>query len=362
MTSRSCDGHLVQEGAQQRRLPGARAAGHDDVPPGSDGGAQERGQLVVDHPPRGELVERRELEPVPADHDARPSRHLHRREQPAAVGQLQVQLGVGGIEPALAASHARRHQADELDQLVVAVGDRLAGHPRAVVELEPHRVAATDVDVGDVGRVEVGLDPPEAHAPRPSRRRTGPARRRRAGGPRRAPGGPTARRSSSPAARDAASWRASSGDSRDRPDASRSISSAASGLTDVACELHRPGARSGPTIAAGSSRDASFIPPPRSGPAPSSAASSVGAWSASSRAASAAATTRALRTSALVRKRLDRPCRRSRRRPSGRRPGHRAPRRRGWPPPRSVRRAACPRAPRRRRPAPAAQGDAGRAR
>ena len=163
MTSRSCGGHLVQEGAQQRRLPGARAAGHDDVPPGSDGGAQERSQLVVDHPPRGELVERRELEPVPADHDARPSRHLHRREQPAAVGQLQVQLGVGGIEPALAASHARRHEADELDQLVVAVGDRLAGHPRAVVELEPHRVAAADVDVGHVGRVEVGLDPTEAH-------------------------------------------------------------------------------------------------------------------------------------------------------------------------------------------------------
>ena len=31
------------------------------------------------------------------------------------------------------------------------------------MELEPHRVAAADVDVGDVGRVEVGLDLTEAH-------------------------------------------------------------------------------------------------------------------------------------------------------------------------------------------------------
>ncbi len=118
------------------------------------------------------------LEAVTTDDHRRPGRHLDRREQPRAVGELEVQLRVGGVEPALGPARSRGRPPDQLDQLVVGRHHGRHRDPAPVTELEPHRFVAADVDVVDVGVVEQRLDAARTRAPCRARRRPTPVRLR----------------------------------------------------------------------------------------------------------------------------------------------------------------------------------------
>jgi hypothetical protein len=62
---------LVQECSQQRRLPGASPASHDQIPASTYRCGEELKQSSVDHSQAVELSEVRELESVSTDHQGR---------------------------------------------------------------------------------------------------------------------------------------------------------------------------------------------------------------------------------------------------------------------------------------------------
>ena len=152
---------LGGEGAQQRGLAGVHRPGDHDVLPGPHGGGEKRSETRIHRPHGAQIGERQVGEPVPADGDRRPRGHGHERGQSGPARQLQVELRPGRVEPALGQPESARRRADQVDELLVGVGD--GGHQPlgSIGEGRPHAVASVDIDVLDVGIVDQGLETPE---------------------------------------------------------------------------------------------------------------------------------------------------------------------------------------------------------
>jgi hypothetical protein len=76
---------------------------------------------------------------VTADADAHAPGDLHDREQSVAAGELEVEVGAGGVEPSLGAARPSSELPDDIDELVVRVDDPRDGLPYATGSDDPHR-------------------------------------------------------------------------------------------------------------------------------------------------------------------------------------------------------------------------------
>ena len=161
MTIRSSRGNLGRERPQHRRLPCAGRPGDDDLLARSHRGARNVLQLGVDRTEVDQVVERHLHEPVAADRQRRPVADPRHREQPAAVGELQVQRRPARVELALRQAVAAADLAQRVDELVVAVGDSWSTCLAPVGVLDEDLVAAVRDDVLDLLVVEQRLQPAE---------------------------------------------------------------------------------------------------------------------------------------------------------------------------------------------------------
>ena len=147
--------------AEQRGLAGVGAARDDHVEAGPHRGAQEPGQLVAQRV--GQVVEGGVDEAVTTDRHARAVRHLDHGREPVPTGEVEVDDGLGGIDPALSAGVVRPGgPLDQLDQVRVAVRDRLDPFLGAIRAFHPHVIGPVDVDVLDVVLVEEQLEAAES--------------------------------------------------------------------------------------------------------------------------------------------------------------------------------------------------------
>ena len=147
--------------AQQRGLAGVGAARDDHVQPRPHCGAQEAGQLVGQR--IGQVVEGGVDQAVPSDRHARAVRHLDHGREPVPTGEVEVDDGLGAVDPALSPGVVRPGGSlNQLDEVFVAVRDRLDPLFDSVGAFHPHVVAAVDVDVLDVVLVEEELEAAEA--------------------------------------------------------------------------------------------------------------------------------------------------------------------------------------------------------
>src|SRR5690606_28995515 len=153
---------LGGQGPEHRRLPGVRRPGDHDVLPRGDRRAQERGQLLGERPGADQVVEGDRPEAGPADRQRRALADPHDRGEAGAVGQPQVELGVGGVERPGGEADVGGEDLDELDELLVGVGDRRGGLLAAVGVADEHPVAAVDVDVLDLGVLQQRLQAADA--------------------------------------------------------------------------------------------------------------------------------------------------------------------------------------------------------
>ena len=88
--------------------------------------------------------------------------HLDHGREPVAAGQVEVDDGLGGVDPSFSAGVVRPGgPLDQLDQVRVAVGDRFDLLFGPVGPLDPHVVASVDVDVLDVVVVQEQLEAAE---------------------------------------------------------------------------------------------------------------------------------------------------------------------------------------------------------
>ena len=155
-------GDLVGQRAQQRRLARVGGPGHHDVLAGGHRRGQERAHVGGDRAVADQVGEEDLAHPGAPDGDRGPQRHVHHRGQPGSVGQPQVELGVGGVERAAGQPRVGGQDLDQLDQFLVALGDRLAEDLAAVGVADEDPVVAVDVDVLDVLVFQQRLEP--AHA------------------------------------------------------------------------------------------------------------------------------------------------------------------------------------------------------
>ena len=122
---------LVGEGAQQRRLTGVRGARDHDVLARADGAREEVRDLGRDRPVADQVGHEHLAHARATDGEGGPTRHVHDGRQSRTVRKPQVELGVGGVEGPGGETGVRTEDLDELDQLVVALGDGFALAPRA---------------------------------------------------------------------------------------------------------------------------------------------------------------------------------------------------------------------------------------
>jgi hypothetical protein len=153
---------LVRQGAQQRRLPGVRRPRDHDVLPRHYGGGEETPDLRGDGAVAHQVGQEDLAEAGAPDRHGRPQRHVHHGREPRPVGQPQVELRVGGVERAAGQAGVGREDLDQLDELLVGLGDRLVHELLAVGVADEDPVAAVDVDVLDLGIVQERLQAPDA--------------------------------------------------------------------------------------------------------------------------------------------------------------------------------------------------------
>ena len=96
---------------------------------------------------------------VLADPDDRSLRHLHDRGEPGSPTEVEVQHGVGAREGPLAAAALGGEEREELDELLVGVGDRRPDLAATVGVQQQHAVVAGDLYVLDVRQVHERLQP-----------------------------------------------------------------------------------------------------------------------------------------------------------------------------------------------------------
>ena len=90
-------------------------------------------------------------------------RHLDHGREPVPAGEVEVDDGLGGIDPAFSAGVVRPGgPLDQLDQIRVAVRDRLDPFLGAIGAFHPHVIGPVDVDVLDVVLVEEQLEAAES--------------------------------------------------------------------------------------------------------------------------------------------------------------------------------------------------------
>ena len=77
--------------------------------------------------------------------------------EPVAVPQLEVELWLGVIPSALTPTYAPGGRGDELDEIVVGVGDSGPADLGSISQVQPDALSARDVDVSDLGVVEERL-------------------------------------------------------------------------------------------------------------------------------------------------------------------------------------------------------------
>ena len=143
-------------------LPGARAAGHDDVAPRPHRRPQEGADGLVPQAPVDQLAHPVNGEVVAADRDRGPAGDGHQGMQAVAIGQPEVQLGMGVVPPSLGPADPAGGSGDQLDHLLVAFGDGRTAHLAAVAHEQPGRLRTRDVDVADLGVVQERLQASEA--------------------------------------------------------------------------------------------------------------------------------------------------------------------------------------------------------
>ena len=205
VTIRSAGSASAARARKQGGLAGVGAARDDHVEPGPHRGTQEPTQLIGDGV--GQVVQGGVDQAVPPDGHARPVGHLDHGRQPVAAGQVQIDDGLGAVDPALAPGVVGPGRPlDQFDEVLVGVGDGVDLLLDPVGPLDPDMVGAIDVDVLDVVFVEQQLQPTETelagHQPaddlffflggRGGDRRLRPW----SGPPRRWPRGPASRRKS----------------------------------------------------------------------------------------------------------------------------------------------------------------------
>ena len=157
--SRSLGRDLVRQRPQQRGLPRVGGPGDHDVLSRGRRGGQERGHFGQHRAVADQVGEEHLAQPGAADGHRWPQRHVHDRRQPGAVRQPQVQLRIGGVERPAGQARVGGECLDQLDQFLVAFGDRLGHHLPPVGVAEEHPVAAVDVDVLDLRVLQQGLQP-----------------------------------------------------------------------------------------------------------------------------------------------------------------------------------------------------------
>lgn len=157
--------YLVEKTAQHRGLAGTGSTGDDHVRPRPHGSSQEAGQEVVAHVALDKLIDAMDVEVVPADADRGPPRNSHERVEAVAVGELEVQLRLGVVPASFAAAEPSGRGGDQLDQVVVGLGDRWSRDLRAISQVEPDPIGPGDVNVADRRVIEERLEPSEAVQP-----------------------------------------------------------------------------------------------------------------------------------------------------------------------------------------------------
>ena len=129
---------------QERRLAGVVIAGDDQVLAGPEGGDDELAGRRRQHAELDEVVHRDGEIAVPADRQQRLGGHAvagvaaEHGEQPAAVGQLQIELRMAGVELDLVGPELPGRPADQVDQLLLVGGDRRPAHALAADERDEH--------------------------------------------------------------------------------------------------------------------------------------------------------------------------------------------------------------------------------
>ena len=99
-----------------------------------------------------------DVEVVAADRDRWSARYPSDGIQAIARWQLKVKPWAGWVPSVLGTSSASSGL-DKLDQVLVAIGNRLSLNLEPVAVGEPHGVAAVDHDVRDLSVVDVLLHP-----------------------------------------------------------------------------------------------------------------------------------------------------------------------------------------------------------
>lgn len=151
---------LVGEGTQQRGLAGVGGTRDHDVLAGADRAGEEVPQLGRESAVADQVGDEHLAHAGPADGQRGPAGHVHDGRQTRTVRQPQVELRVRGVEGPGRQTGVGAQHLDQLDELLVGLGDRLAAHLAPVGVADEHLVAAVDVDVLDLGVVEQRLEPP----------------------------------------------------------------------------------------------------------------------------------------------------------------------------------------------------------
>ncbi len=157
----------VEQGPQQRRLAGARPAGHHDGQAGCYQAAQQCPEQRVEAATAYQVVERQR----PVSQDANGQQRSRRRDgrehgvQPAAVREADVNEGSGVVEPAPGSGGEPHGQPAD----VVLVTEGQLDPAEQSVTLDPHLVGPVDQHVGDTGVGQQGLERPRANQLAPRR-------------------------------------------------------------------------------------------------------------------------------------------------------------------------------------------------
>ncbi len=155
-------GDLVGEGPEERRLAGVGGARDHDVLAGADRAGQEVGDLGRHRAVADEVGDEHLAHARAADGQGGAPGDVHDGRQTRTVGEPEVELGVGRVEGAGGQTRVRAQHLDELDELLVGLGDGVALHLATVGVPDEHLVEAVDVDVLDLGVVQQRLEPADA--------------------------------------------------------------------------------------------------------------------------------------------------------------------------------------------------------
>lgn len=151
---------LVRQGPQEGGLTGVGRARDHDVLAGPDGTGEEVPDVGGERAVADEVGHEDLAHARATDGERRAPGHVHDGGEPGPVRQPQVELRVGGVEGPGGESGVRAEDLDELDELLVGLGDGIALGLLAVGVADEDLVVPVDVDVLDLGVVQQRLQTP----------------------------------------------------------------------------------------------------------------------------------------------------------------------------------------------------------